>query len=169
MRVSFIALFAAFVVVACAKTDAPADSTAVLAPAPDTLPAAAPATSDGLIDPNTATREQLSAVSGMTPAAADAVIAGRPYRDMVAVEKVLMAHIPDTSARETIYATVWKPIDLNKASKEEILLVPGVGPRMQREFEEYRPYPNIEKFRREIGKYVKSDEVARLEKYVAIP
>ena len=60
------------------------------------------------------------------------------------------------------------PIDLNKASDAEILLIPGVGPRMRHEFEEYRPYTSIEQFRREIGKYVDKDEVARLERYVRI-
>ena len=39
---------------------------------------------------------------------------------------------------------------------------------MRHEFEEYRPYTSIEQFRREIGKYVDSTEVARLERYVTI-
>ena len=43
-----------------------------------------------------------------------------------------------------------------------------MGNRMQHEFEEYRPYRNIEQFRREIGKYVDQAEVARLERYVTI-
>jgi DNA uptake protein ComE-like DNA-binding protein len=60
------------------------------------------------------------------------------------------------------------PLDLNTASSEEILLIPGVGKRMQHEFEEYRPYRSIEQFRREIGKYVNQQEVARLEQYVSI-
>ena len=63
---------------------------------------------------------------------------------------------------------MWKPIDLNTAKGEEILLIPGVGPRMRHEFEEYRPYKDIEQFRREIGKYVDKAEVARLEQYVTI-
>ena len=50
----------------------------------------------------------------------------------------------------------------------EILLIPGVGDRMAHEFEEYRPYDGIERFRREIGKYVDANEVARLEQYVTI-
>ena len=37
-----------------------------------------------------------------------------------------------------------------------------------REFEEYRPYTNIEQFRREMGKYWDAAEVARLEQYVRI-
>ena len=54
------------------------------------------------------------------------------------------------------------------ASREAILSIPGVGDRMAHEFEEYRPYVSLEQFRREIGKYVDDDEVARLERYVAI-
>jgi hypothetical protein len=39
---------------------------------------------------------------------------------------------------------------------------------MVREFKEYRPYKAIDQFRREIGKYVSKDEVARMERYVTI-
>ena len=60
------------------------------------------------------------------------------------------------------------PIDLNTASDSAILSIPGSGPRVLREFKEYRPYPNIEKFRREMGKYWNEKEVARLERYVYV-
>ena len=60
------------------------------------------------------------------------------------------------------------PIDLNTASDSAILSIPGMGAKMLHEFKEYRPYPNIAKFRREIGKYVNEKEVARLERYVYI-
>jgi len=60
------------------------------------------------------------------------------------------------------------PININTATDAEILKIPGVGPRMLREFKEYRPYTSIEQFRREIGKYVDKAEVARLEKYIVI-
>jgi hypothetical protein len=59
-------------------------------------------------------------------------------------------------------------MDLNTASREEILLIPDVDPRMPHEFDEYRPYTDMEQFRREIGKYVDADEVARYERYVEI-
>ena len=130
--------------------------------------AGAATTSGAMLDPNAATKEQLTAVPGMTAAAADALIAGRPYQDMVAVDKALAKSLTSADARKQVYAKVWKPIDLNAAKGEEILLIPGVGPRMRHEFEEYRPYRNIEQFRREIGKYVDKEEVARLEQYVAI-
>jgi DNA uptake protein ComE-like DNA-binding protein len=129
--------------------------------------APAPATDSKMIDPNTVTKEQLATVPGMTNAAADALIAGRPYADMVAANAVLAKQLSDAQ-RKQVYTKVWKPIDLNTAKGEEILLIPGVGPRMRHEFEEYRPYKNIETFRREIGKYVDKNEVARLEQYVTI-
>jgi hypothetical protein len=49
-----------------------------------------------------------------------------------------------------------------------ILLIPNAGPRMAREFEEYRPYKAIEQVRREMGKYVSDAEVARLERDVVV-
>jgi len=69
---------------------------------------------------------------------------------------------------EALYRAVFLPINLNAATREEILLVPGAGPRMAREFNEYRPYRTLQQFRREIGKYVDSAEVARLEQYVEL-
>ena len=131
----------------------------------DTLSAAP---SGAMLDPNAASAEQLQAVPGMTPAAAQALVAGRPYADMVAVDRALARQLPDTAARKAVYAHVWKPIDLNSAKGEEILLIPGVGAKMRHEFEEYRPYRDMAQFRREIGKYVDATEVARLERYVMI-
>ena len=43
-----------------------------------------------------------------------------------------------------------------------------MGNRTLREFKEYRPYKNIEQFRKEIGKYADKKEVARLERYVTL-
>ena len=60
------------------------------------------------------------------------------------------------------------PININTATDAQILAIPGMGPRMLREFKEYRPYKAIDQFRREIGKYVDTKEVARLERYVTV-
>ena len=60
-------------------------------------------------------------------------------------------------------------INLNTASREEIMLIPSMGNRMVREFLEYRPYTALTQFRKEIGKYVDDKEVARLEQYVFVP
>lgn len=133
-----------------------------------TTQAAAPVPqAGGMVDPNSASAQQLMA-AGLDSAAAAAVIAGRPYGDMTAVDKVLAARNLTMEQRKAVYATVWKPINLNTASDQEILLIPGIGNRMLREFKEYRPYTSIEQFRREMGKYVDDAEVARMEKYVSI-
>jgi DNA uptake protein ComE-like DNA-binding protein len=134
----------------------------------DSATATTAAPSGSFLDPNAATREQLLTIPGMTATTADALIAGRPYQNMTAVDRVLARGNVSEQQRDTIYTRLWKPIDLNTASKEEILLIPGVGPKMQHEFEEYRPYRSMERFRREIGKYVEPPEVARLERYVTI-
>ena len=61
-------------------------------------------------------------------------------------------------------------LNLNTASGAEFLAnIPGLGNKMVHEFEEYRPYRSIQQFRREIGKYVKPDQVAEYEKYVFVP
>lgn len=143
-----------------------ATATAV-APSADSVASATTAT-NGFIDPDAATREQLLTIPGVTAATADALVAGRPYQNMTAVDRVLARANLSEQQRDTIYTRLWKPIDLNTASREEILLIPGVGPKMQHEFEEYRPYRSIQRFRREIGKYVRPEEVARLERYVTI-
>ncbi len=152
-----------------AATAAPFDSGAAAGSAAPAPAAPAPAATTGMLDPNSAPREQLLGVSGVTPALADALVAGRPFQNMTAVDKVLASQNLTEEQRDSVYTRLWKPIDLNTASKEEILLIPGVGARMQHEFEEYRPYRNIEQFRREIGKYVDDKEVARLERYVMVP
>ena len=74
-----------------------------------------------------------------------------------------------TSASTTASSTgAITKIDLNTATDAQILAIPGMGPRMLREFKEYRPYKSMDQFRREIGKYVDKTEVARLEQYVYI-
>lgn len=157
-----------FALPACADAGDPeaadTDAAAVEAPATDAAPTPASA---ALLDPNDVGRETLMALPGMDDAAADALIAGRPYSDMLGVDAALTAHL-DEGEREELYRHLWLPLDLNAASGEEMLLIPGVGERMRHEFEEYRPYRAIEQFRREIGKYVDEQEVARLERYVTI-
>jgi len=159
---------------ACSKEAAPpADTSAAVTPATTETPAVdstAPspsATTAGWVDPNSASPADLATVQGVTPDLAAAIAAGRPYANMVAVNTVLAKSLSKPQ-RDSVYTRIWIPIDLNKATDAEILLIPGVGNRMLHEFKEYRPYTTIETFRREIGKYVDKDEVARLERYVKI-
>jgi DNA uptake protein ComE-like DNA-binding protein len=148
-----------------AATDSPG-VTVTGAPTPADSPAAAAPADGAFLDPNSASRDQLLAIPGMTPQLADAVVAGRPYPDMRGVNAKLTGLTDEQ--RDAVYTRLWKPLDLNSATAEEIELIPGIGARMRHEFEEYRPYRGIEQFRREIGKYVEPAEVARLERYVTI-
>jgi DNA uptake protein ComE-like DNA-binding protein len=66
-------------------------------------------------------------------------------------------------------AVAWPKYNLNTASTEQFMSIPGAGERMTREFEEYRPYTSIGQFRGEIGKYVSPQEVAAFEAYVFVP
>ena len=161
-------------VAACAgdaDTDVDATAGADTATALATPDAGAPvavAPADGnLIDPETATREELMTVQGIDATAADAIVAARPIEDMTEVDAILAGSLDETQ-RDSVYARVWKRIDLNTASDEEILLIPGIGDRMLHEFKEYRPYQQIGQFRREMGKYVDDEEVARMERYVEV-
>ena len=120
------------------------------------------------LSPNLASKEELTAITGIDEALADTIIEGRPYLTAGQFDAVLAGTL-DADARAAVYADVFRAINLNNASEAEILLIPGMSKRMAHEFEEYRPYGDIEQFRREIGKYVDEDEVARLEQYVFIP
>ena len=169
----FTALPIVFLVAAVAACSSDAgkagDTVAVGADTPSlTVPPAPVATPGGaMLDPNSASSAELTAIVGVGPTGASAIIAARPHTNMVTVDRRLPATITEQQ-RDSVYARLWKPIDLNKATDAEILLIPGVGQRMLREFKEYRPYTSIEQFRREIGKYVDDAELARLERYVAI-
>jgi DNA uptake protein ComE-like DNA-binding protein len=84
-------------------------------------------------------------------------------------EKFLAEQKLTPEQRSAVYRRVFLHINLNKATKDEMKLIPGVGERMIHEFEEYRPYKTLSQFRREIGKYVDAKELARLEQYVFVP
>ena len=91
----------------------------------------------------------------------------RPYVALAQFDREIAKYVDDTElARLAQY--VFVPMDLNTASDDAILSIPGLGNRMLREFKEYRPYVAMEQFRREIGKYVDDDEVARLERFVTL-
>ena len=123
---------------------------------------------DVLVDPNLVEADELAGIPHMTVALVQAVIDGRPYLTAGQLDDVL-ASASDENQREEIYGHLFRQINLNTASEHDIMLIPGMSSRMTHEFEEYRPYTSLEQFRREIGKYVDDEEVARLEQYVFVP
>jgi len=123
-----------------------------------------------VLNPNLGSAEELATVPHISAAIAAAIIDGRPYLTATAFDAKLRGSSLSEEQRAEVFVKLFVPINLNAASNEEMLLVPGGGPRMAREFNEYRPWDGgIARFRREIGKYVDDDEVARLEQYVFVP
>ncbi len=122
----------------------------------------------GVLNPNTAPKAELAELPYMDEAKADSLLAGRPFMNMLDVHALVGAEL-EAAQQDTLYARLFLPLNLNQTSREEILLVPGVGNRMAHEFDEYKPYAHLAEFRREIGKYVDDEEVARLEQFVFVP
>ncbi len=173
--VKLLAVPAVIAIAACSKDSAnTADSTvtvdtsAVMAMPGDTagMSAVTPTSAGGMLDPNSASAADLATIPGVTPEIAAAVTAARPFTNNLALDKTLAALTEQQ--RDSVFSRLWTQIDLNTATDDEILLVPGVGSRMLREFKEYRPYTSMDQFRREIGKYVDATELARLERFVTI-
>ncbi len=135
---------------------------------PRTAAAQVGANRDGVLNPNLASAEEMAALPGLDAATAQAIVDARPHLGMLAFHQFLNGKLGEGD-RSALYERLFLPIDLNDTSREEILLVPGVGDRMAREFEEYRPYAHLAEFNREIGKYVDDEEVARLAQYVFVP
>jgi DNA uptake protein ComE-like DNA-binding protein len=123
----------------------------------------------GLLDLNTATEAQLTALPHMTAAMTASVIAARPFPGIVQANAHLMSQGLTAEQAAEVYAKAFIHVNLNAGTREEILLIPGAGSRMVREFGEYRPWVNWAQFDREIGKYVDAAEVNRLKQYVFIP
>ena len=121
-----------------------------------------------VVNPNLVNAEELSGLPHLSRPVADDLLERRPFLTMTDLDGFLSRSL-STDQRTELYMRLFLPINLNTATREEILLVPGVGDRMAHEFEEYRPYRALAQFRREIGKYVDTDEVKRFEQYVFVP
>jgi DNA uptake protein ComE-like DNA-binding protein len=123
---------------------------------------------DALLDPNTATEAQLTTIPHLTPAIAKDIVAERPLGTISDLDALLKQHKLTPEQIKKVYGKMFVRIDLNTATDEQIMLIPGMGKRMLHEFKEYRPYKSMAQFRREIGKHVSKEEVARFERYVKI-
>ena len=124
----------------------------------------------GLVDPNFVADSTLSALPYMTPAIVQAIKDARPILSVVTLDSLLNALQVGKPQRDSLYRKMFIHVDLNRGTDAEFLLIPGAGPRMLREFKEYRPWTSFEQFGREIAKYVRGTpgEVERLEQYMFI-
>ena len=125
----------------------------------------------GLVDPNSASEQDLTALPNMTPAIAKALVAKRPFASQTEFNAFLTSQGLKKEQLTALYGKAFVHLNLNTTTPEEILMIPNIGQRMVREFEEYRPYKSLAQWRREIGKYFPNNqaEVARMEQYVFVP
>ena len=123
----------------------------------------------GLLDPNTASEAQLTGLPHVTPAVGKAILSQRPFMSIVDFNKFLLGQGLTQAQATELYGKAFVHVNLNTGTREEILLIPGAGTRMAREFPEYRPWRNWAQFDKEISKYVGMEETNRLKQYVFIP
>ena len=122
----------------------------------------------GLVDPNTASESELQALPHMTPAIVKGLVEKRPFPTILELNKFLVDQKLTAEQARELYGKAFVKINLNTGTKEEFLLIPGVGSRISAELQEYRPWKTWAQFDKEIGKYVGQQEADRLKQYVFI-
>jgi DNA uptake protein ComE-like DNA-binding protein len=123
----------------------------------------------GLIDLNSAPEAQLSGLPHLTPAIVKETVAKRPFGTIVEFNTFVTGQGLTAQQTGELYAKAFIHVNLNTGTPEEIILIPGAGKRMVREFAEYRPWKAWTQFDKEISKYVGQPETDRLKQYVFIP
>jgi DNA uptake protein ComE-like DNA-binding protein len=123
----------------------------------------------GVADANTVPEKDLLAMPHMTPAIAKGLVEKRPFASITELHAYLLSQKLTPEQAAAFYEKAFVHINLNTATPEEILLVPGAGKRMVREFDEYRPWKTYAQFDKESGKYVGAEQTARLAQYTFIP
>jgi DNA uptake protein ComE-like DNA-binding protein len=123
----------------------------------------------GVVDANLAPEADLLKMPNMTPAIVKGLIDKRNYASITELNAYLLgAGLTQEQAME-FYTHAFIHVNLNTATREEILLIPGAGRRMTIEFPEYRPWRTFAQFDREIGKYIGAEATDKLKQYVFIP
>jgi DNA uptake protein ComE-like DNA-binding protein len=123
----------------------------------------------GLVDPNTASETVLQQLPNMTPALAKGIVAHRPFKTVLDLNKFLLDQKLTKDQATAFYRKAFVKINLNTGTRDEFLLIPGVATRMSAEFAEYRPWKSWAQFDKEIGKYVGKEETDRLKQYFYLP
>ena len=132
-------------------------------------PPAAAQVGKGLLDLNSAPEKELAALPHFTPAIVKGVVEKRPFASIVDANAYLTSQSLTAAQLAEVYRKAFVHVNLNTATGDEIMLIPGAGRRMVREFAEYRPWKSWGQFDKEIGKYVGAEETNRLKQYVFIP
>ena len=125
--------------------------------------------SQGLLDANRATQEQLMTVPHMNADRVKAIMDKRPFANVTELAAALTPALTAAQLTE-VYGKTFVHANLNTATDEEIRSIPAAqSNRVLREFKEYRPYKSLAVFHKEMRKYWDETEVLRLEQYVFVP
>ena len=116
-----------------------------------------------VLNANLATESDLVAL-GLSEEVVQKLLAARPFLSMADFNSII-----ESENTEELFKKIFVPFNLNTTEEKDFKMIPGVGDKMAHEFEEYRPYTSILQFKREIGKYVDEQEVARYLDYVFVP
>ena len=106
----------------------------------------------------------------MTPAIAKALVAKRPFTSPTELNAFLLAQGLTAEQAMELYPKAFVHINLNTATPEEILLVPGAGRRMVREFAGVPSMEDVGAVRqgdRQVRR--RAENAAKLAQYTFIP
>ena len=114
---------------------------------------------------NTTSEKDFKMIPGVGDRMAHEFEEYRPYKSIQQFKREIGKYVDEIEVSRYL-SYVFVPVELNTSSEDNIKDLPGVGNKMAHEFVEYRPYMNLNQFRREIGKYVDDKELIRLERLV---
>ncbi|MEZ4631650.1 MAG: helix-hairpin-helix domain-containing protein [Deinococcales bacterium] len=136
------------------------------------------------LDLNSASDEELLAVPGIGEKILDEIHEYRPFSsmdhfktelgkyldeaDIEALEAYLTVNVPCMEDMTADDMGAADKVDVNSASEEELLTIPGVGPKIADEIMEYRPFSSMDHFKTELGKYLDEADLEALEAYIII-
>jgi len=121
-----------------------------------------------LVNPDLANEKELLALPHMNAAIVKSILEQRPFLKMADLHALLAKSLTKEQLAE-LFGKMFVQLNLNSASDEEILSIPGASSRTVKEFRDQRPYKSLAQFRAAIGKTTDAKEATRLEQYVFVP
>jgi len=119
------------------------------------------------INLNTATAAEIMLVPGAGKRMAHEFEEYRPWKSYAQFEKEIGKYV-DAKEVARLAQYTFIPLNLNTATADDFMTIPGAGKRFAHEFQEYRPWKSQVQFEKEIGKYVDAKEVRRFWRYMVI-
>ncbi len=120
------------------------------------------------INLNAATAAEVMLVPGAGKRMAHEFEEYRPWKSYAQFKKAIGKYV-DAKEVARLAQYTFIPLNINTATAEAFMTIPGAGKRFAHEFEEYRPWKTQAQFEKEIGKYTNAKEVKRFWRYMVIP